>query len=73
MEQKKHFNESRGLMPLRNAARKYKIPASWLEREARAGRLSCLIADDAVLFDEATLIKEIRGRVRNEGCDDEKK
>ena len=58
----------RGLMPLRIAARKYKIPASWLEREAKAGRLPCLIADDAVLFDECALITNLRRRARKGGA-----
>jgi hypothetical protein len=42
----------KGLMPLRYAARKYKLQFDWLEREARSGRLSCLIAGDAILFNE---------------------
>lgn len=51
-------------MPLRYAARKYKLPADWLEREARSGGLSCLIADSQILFDEGILVRELNKKVR---------
>lgn len=57
----------RGLMPLRYAARKYKIPESWLAREARAGRLPCLVADGAVLFDEAALLDALHKQASKGG------
>lgn len=52
------------LMPLRYAARKYKVPATWLEKEARAGRLPCLIADGVILFDEQKLIDAMKKMVK---------
>ncbi len=54
----------KGLMPLAWAAKKYKLPVKWLEREARTGQLPCLIADDAILFDENTLLKTLHERAR---------
>jgi hypothetical protein len=58
----------KGLMPLRYAARKYKIPPAWLEREARSGRLACLIAGDAILFDERRLVRELQNKVGKRGA-----
>lgn len=49
----------KGLMPLAWAAKKYKLPKDWLEEEARAGKMPCLIAGDKVLFDEAVLLKAL--------------
>jgi hypothetical protein len=54
----------KGLMPLKYAARKYKLPPDWLENEARHGRLSCLLADYQILFDEKKLVRELFNRVK---------
>ena len=54
----------KGLMPLKNAARKYKLPLDWLAQQARNGCLSCLIAGDQILFDEVTLVKELTKKAR---------
>jgi len=54
----------KGLMPLRNAARKYKLPLDWLTQQARNGSLPCLIAGDQILFDEVTLVKELTRKAR---------
>jgi len=54
---------SHGLMPLRNVARKYKLPPDWLKAESRRGGLSCLIAGEQILFDEKILIKELTEKV----------
>jgi len=51
--------ELKGLMPLAWVARKYKLPKNWLERESRAGRLPCLIADDKILFDEPNFLRAL--------------
>jgi hypothetical protein len=53
-----------GLMPLRYAARKYKLPADWLEDEARNGGLSCLIANSQILFDEKILVRELAEKAK---------
>jgi hypothetical protein len=53
----------KSLMPLRYAARKYKLPAHWLEQEAKSGRLSCLMAGDAVLFNERLFLRELQSKV----------
>jgi hypothetical protein len=63
----------KGLMPLRYAARKYKLPPDWLEQEAKSGRLSCLIAGDVILFNERRLLRELQNKVgrqlsRSEGA-----
>jgi hypothetical protein len=51
------------LMPLKYVSRKYKIPADWLETEARYGGLSCLLANSQILFDEKLLLRELAGKV----------
>jgi hypothetical protein len=56
----------KGLMPLRYAAKKYRLPPDWLEAEARSGGLSCLIADSQILFNEKTLIRELAKKVKAE-------
>lgn len=55
---------SRGLMPLKYAARKYKLPADWLDSEARSGILSCLIAGTQIFFDEKVLVHELALKVK---------
>ena len=52
-----------GLMPLKYAARKYKLPLDWLESEARRGSLSCLIAGAQIFFNEKTLVRELAKKV----------
>ncbi len=59
----------KGLMPLRNVARKYKLPQDWLAAEARRGSLPCLIAGEQILFDEVTLVKELTKKARQQGED----
>ena len=65
------------LMPLKYAARKYKLPPDWLESEAKSGRLSCLIAGTQIFFDEKLLLSELNRKVgrptsaaggQNNGC-----
>lgn len=53
----------KGLMPLKYAARKYKLPPDWLESEAKRGGLSCLIAGTQILFDEKILVRELFKKV----------
>jgi hypothetical protein len=43
--------QTRQLLPLGVTARILHLPAAWLRREAEAGRLPCLCADDRFLFD----------------------
>lgn len=53
----------KGLMPLRYAAKKYKLPPDWLELEARNGGLSCLIAGAQIFFNEGILVRELAKKV----------
>jgi hypothetical protein len=57
---------SRGLMPLKYAARKYKLPPDWLESEARSGSLSCLIAGTQIFFNEKILVRELAKKVEKQ-------
>ena len=50
-------------MPLKNAAKKYRLPAEWLETQAKNGSLSCLIAGPQILFDEKLLLRELARKV----------
>jgi hypothetical protein len=52
------------LIPLNVAVRRYGLPRTWLVDEARAGRLPCLIAGRAILFDESVLTAELLKRAR---------
>jgi len=51
------------LMPLKYAARKYKLPPDWLESEAKSGKLSCLIAGAQIFFNERLLLMELNKKV----------
>ena len=53
----------KSLMPLKYAARKYRLRPDWLESEAKSGSLSCLIAGPQILFDEKRLLSELAGKV----------
>ncbi|MFX0199222.1 MAG: hypothetical protein ACFFCW_24125 [Candidatus Hodarchaeota archaeon] len=53
----------KSLMPLKYAARKYKLPPDWLESEAKNGKLSCLIAGTQIFFDEKLLLSELTKKV----------
>ena len=39
------------LLPLNHMARRLRVPLRWLRAEATAGRIPCLLADRAILFD----------------------
>jgi hypothetical protein len=56
----------KGLMPLKYAARKYKLPPDWLESEARNGSLSCLIAGTQIFFNEKILVRELAKKVEKQ-------
>jgi hypothetical protein len=62
----------KGLMPLKYAARKYKLPSDWLESQARSGKLSSLIAGTQILFEENTLLKELAKAVRKQGANNDR-
>ena len=65
----------KNLMPLKYAARKYKLPPEWLESEAKSGMLSCLIAGTQILFDEKLLVGELIkkvGKQTNQGANDDR-
>ena len=53
----------KSLMPLKYAAIKYKLPPDWLESEAKSGKLSCLIAESQILFNEKLLVRELNKKV----------
>ena len=52
------------LLPVGPMARRVRVPAKWLRAEAEAGRIPCLKADKAILFDpnavEAVLLDRAR-------------
>ncbi len=50
-------------MPLKYAARKYKLPPDWLDSEAKSGKLSCLIAETQIFFNEKLLVSELNKKV----------
>ena len=54
------------LMPLRNAAQKYKLPIDWLEAQARSGKISALIADQPIMFDERKLLRELHRKIEKQ-------
>jgi len=65
---------NKSLMPLKYAARKYKLPPDWLESQAKNGKLSCLNAGGQILFDENILVNELLNQVgkhRDFGSDNE--
>ncbi|MBC8468888.1 MAG: hypothetical protein H8D56_05405 [Planctomycetes bacterium] len=53
----------KSLMPLKYAARKYKLPPDWLESEAKRGKLSCLVAGTQIFFNEKLLVSELNKKV----------
>jgi len=52
------------LLPANRTARFFRVPLAWLKAEAEAGRIPCLRADKAILFDpeavEAVLVERAR-------------
>ena len=61
----------KSLMPLKYAAKKYKLPPDWLESEAKSGKLSCLIAGALILFDEKLLLHELTEKVGKQSAADQ--
>lgn len=39
------------LLPIGPTARRFRVPSKWLREEANAGRVPCLHAGKAILFD----------------------
>ena len=54
------------LFPLGAAARYLRVPAKWLRAEAEGGRLPCLKAGNAILFDVATVQERLLQRARGQ-------
>ena len=48
-------------------ARRLRVPARWLRAEAEAGRVPCLKADNALLFDPETVERVLWERARRGG------
>ena len=55
----------KGLMPLKYAARKYKLPPDWTGKRDK-GTLPCLIAGSQILFNEEILVKELLLKAKRE-------
>ena len=61
------INQSR-LLPVGPMARLLRVPVKWLRQEAEAGRVPCLKADNALLFDPDTVERVLLDRAqRTEG------
>jgi hypothetical protein len=54
------------LLPVGPMARRLRVPAKWLREEAEAGRVPCLKADRAFLFDPETTEAVLLQRARHE-------
>ena len=50
-------------------ARRVRVPVRWLRAEAEAGRVPCLKADKAILFDAAEVERVLLKRARGGGGD----
>jgi hypothetical protein len=57
------------LTPLGPTARRLRVPAKWLREEAEAGRVPCLKAGKAILFDTETVERVLLERARQGGGD----
>ena len=60
------------LVPLGPTARWLRVPAHWLEGEAKAGRVPCLRADKRFLFDPESVERVLleRAQLKGEDCDE---
>lgn len=52
------------LLPVGPMARLLRVPVRWLRAEAEAGRVPCLKADTALLFDPDTVERVLLERAR---------
>jgi len=52
------------LLPVGPMARFLRVPVKWLREEAEAGRVPCVKADKALLFDPATVERVLLERAR---------
>ena len=55
------------LLPLGPMARRLRVPARWLRAEADAGRVPCLKAENAILFDADEVERVLLQRARQGG------
>jgi hypothetical protein len=55
------------LLPVGPMARRLRVPAKWLREEAEAGRVPCLQAGRALLFDPETVERVLVERARQGG------
>ncbi len=58
------------LVPLGPLARRLRVPARWLREEAEAGRVPCLHAGKALLFDPEAVEQVLLERARRKGGGD---
>lgn len=59
------------LVPLGATARWLRVPAQWLEEEAKAGRVPCLHAGERFLFDPESVERVLLERAQMKGDDSE--
>ncbi|MFH1268867.1 MAG: DNA-binding protein [Planctomycetota bacterium] len=52
------------LLPVGPMARLLRVPVKWLRQEAEAGRVPCLKADKALLFDPDTVERVLLERAK---------
>jgi hypothetical protein len=55
------------LLPVGPMARRLRVPVRWLRSEAEAGRVPCLKAERAILFDPETVESVLLERARQTG------
>jgi hypothetical protein len=48
-----------GLLELREAAQKLRVPTAWLKRQAKAGNLPCLMIGPKMMFDTLAVAAEM--------------
>lgn len=56
------------LLPLRLTARRFRIPVNWLRGEAEAGRIPCLRAGEALLFNTEVVAAVLLERASEPPC-----
>jgi hypothetical protein len=56
------------LLPLASAAARLRVSRGWLRAEAEAGKLPCLFAGKAILFDLPSVLNILIERARKGAC-----
>ena len=59
--------QSQRLLPLSFMARRLRVPVKWLRAEAESGRIPCIVAGSAILFDAQRVEAELLARAQRKG------